>query len=210
MGLALAKPLRFAHAALLVWFGMVVILGGVLTTDAPNAPRLLMAVPAVFAFGGLFVARIRALASRTLKIRFDLLLVPLLVVLGALVLRVNYQTYFVEYAARAPGTVFINMAREMRENGAGYEMYLLGAPHLYTNHGVLRFMARDAEKVDCLELDDCFSLPLGDKGVIFFIVPQRLEELEIIRARYPQGEYGEAYDNYGRLLYVTYRLPAES
>ena len=210
MGLALAEPFRFAHAALLVWFWMVVILGGVLTTDAPNAPRLLMAVPAVFAFGGLFVARIRALASRTLKLSFDLLLVPLLVVLGALVLRVNYETYFVKYAARAPGTVFINMAREMRENGAEYEMYLLGAPHLYTNHGVLRFIAPDAKKVDCLELDDCLSLLPGDKGVIFFLVPQRLEELETIRARYPQGEYGEAYDAYDRLLYVTYRVPRKS
>lgn len=210
MGLALAKPFRFAHAALLVWFWIVVILGGVLTADAPNAPRLLMAVPAVFAFGGLFVARIRTLGSRTLKTRFDWLLVPLLVVLGVVVLRTNYETYFVEYATRAPGTVFIDMAREMRGNSAEYEMYLLGAPHLYTNHGVLRFIARDAEKVDCLELDDCFSLPPGGKGVIFFIVPQRLEELEIIRARYPQGEYGEAYDAYGRLLYATYRLPSQS
>ncbi len=210
MGLALAKPFRFAQAALLVWFWMVVILGGVLTNDPPNAPRLLIAVPVVFAFSGLFVARICALANRTLKIRFDSLLVPLLLVLGVVVLKVNYQMYFVEYATKAPGTGFIKMAREMRENGAEYEMYLLGAPYLYTNHGVLRFIARDAEKVDCLELDDCFSLPPGDKGVIFFIVPQRLEELEIISARYPQGEYGEAYDSYGRLLYLTYRLPPKS
>jgi len=210
MGLALAKPFRFAHAALLVWFWLVVILGGVLTIDAPNAPRLLMAVPAVFAFGGLFIARIRTLASRTLKRSVDWPFLPLLFVLGAVILRINYEMYFVEYATKAPGTVFMKMAREMRENGAEYEIYLLGAPYLYTNHGVLRFIARDAEKVDCLELDDCFSLPPGDRGAIFFIVPQRLEEVEVIRTRYPQGEYGEAYDVYGRLLYVTYRLPPKS
>ncbi len=210
MGLALAKPFRFAHAALLVWFWAVVILGGVLTTDAPNAPRLLIAVPAVFAFGGLFVTRLFSLCGRLFRPRSQILLASLLLLLGVFVFKVNYDRYFVEYVQRAPGMIFLTMAREMRQESGEYRIYLLGAPHLYSSHGVLRFIAPDAEKVDCLELDDCLSLPSGDKGVIFFIVPQRLEELEIIRARYPQGEYGEAYDTYGRLLYVTYRLPLQS
>jgi len=210
MGLALVKPFRFAHAALLVWFWMVVILGGVLTTDAPNAPRLLMAVPAVFAFGGLFVERLFSLCGRLFGPTSQILLASLLLLLGVLVFKVNYDRYFVEYAQKAPGMIFLTMAREMRRESKEHEIYLLGAPYLYSSHGVLRFIAPDVEKVDCLELDDCFSLPPGDKGVIFFIVPQRLEELEVIRARYPQGEYGEAYDNYGRLLYVTYRVPRKS
>ena len=210
MGVALAKPFRFAHAALLVWFWMVVILGGVLTTDAPNAPRLLMAVPAVFAFGGLFVERLFSLCGRLFGPTSQILLASLLLLLGVLVFKVNYDRYFVEYAQKAPGMIFLTMARDMRRESKEHGIYLLGAPYLYSSHGVLRFIARDAEKVDCLELDDGFSLPPGDKGVIFFIVPQRLEELEVIRARYPQGEYGEAYDNYGRLLYVTYRVPRKS
>jgi len=210
MGLALAQPFRFAPAALLVWFWMVMILGGVLTTDAPNAPRLLMAVPAVFAFGGLFVARLFSLCGRLFRPRSQILLASFLLLLGVLVFKANYDIYFVEYAQKAPGMIFLTMAREMRQESREYQIYLLGAPHLYSSHGVLRFIAPDVEKVDCLELDDCFSLPPGDKRVIFFIVPQRLEELKVIRARYPQGEYGEAYDNYGRLLYVTYRLPPQS
>jgi len=210
MGVALAKPFRFAHAALLVWFWMVVILGGVLTTDAPNAPRLLMAVPAAFAFGGLFLERLFSLCGRLFGPTSQVLLASFLLLLGVLAFRVNYDRYFEEYAQRAPGMIFLTMAREMRRESKEHEIYLLGAPYLYSSHGVLRFIAPHTEKVDCLELDDRFSLPPGDKGVTFFIVPQRLEELEIIRARYPQGEYGEAYDNYGRLLYVTYRLPTES
>ncbi len=210
MGVALAKPFRFAHAALLVWFWMVVILGGVLTADAPNGPRLLMAVPAVFAFGGLFVARLFSLCGRLFGPTHQILLASFLLLLGVFVFKVNYDRYFVEYVQKAPGMIFLTMAREMQRESKEYRIYLLGAPHLYSNHGVLRFIAPDAEKVDCLELDDCLSLPPGDEGVIFFIVPQRLEELEIIRVRYPQGEYREAYDNYGRLLYVTYRLHPES
>lgn len=207
MGLALAKPFRFAHAALLVWFWMVVILGGVLTTDAPNAPRLLMAVPAVFAFGGLCVACLFSLCGRLFRPTSQILLASFLLLLGVLVFKVNYDRYFVEYTQKAPGMIFQTMAREMQRESREYGIYLLGAPYLYSSHGVLRFIARDAEKIDCLQLDDCLSLPAGGKGFIFFIVPQRLEELEVIKARYPQGEYGEAYDNYGRLLYVTYRLP---
>ncbi len=210
MGVALAKPFRFAHAALLVWFWMVVILGGVLTADAPNGPRLLMAVPAVFAFGGLFVARLFSLCGRLFGPTHQILLASFLLLVGVFVFKVNYDRYFVEYVQKAPGMIFLTMAREMQRESKEYRIYLLGAPHLYSNHGVLRFIAPDAEKVDCLELDDCLSLPPGDEGVIFFIVPQRLEELEIIRVRYPQGEYREAYDNYGRLLYVTYRLHPES
>jgi len=210
MGLALAKPFRFGHAALLVWFWIALTLGGVLTNDAPNAPRLLMAVPAVFAFGGLFVARLFSLCERLFRPTSQILLASFLLLLGVFVFKVNYDRYFVEYAQKAPGMIFLTMAREMRRESRGYRIYLLGAPHLYAGHGVLRFIAPDAEKVDCLEVEDCLSLQPGDKGVIFFIVPQRLEELKIIRARYPQGEYGEAYDNYGRLLYATYRLPPES
>ena len=210
MGLALARPFRFGHAALLVWFWMVVILGGLLTADAPNAPRLLMAVPAVFAFGGLFVARLFSFCWRLSKPRLRILFASFLLLLGVFVFKVNYDRYFVEYAQKAPGMIFLTMAREMRRESGEYRIYLLGAPYLYAGHGVLRFIAPDAEKVDCLEVEDCLSLQPGDKGVIFFIVPQRLEELKIIRARYPQGEYGEAYDNYGRLLYATYRLPPES
>lgn len=210
MGLALAKPFRFGHAALLVWFWIALTLGGVLTNDAPNAPRLLMAVPAVFAFGGLFVARLFSLCERLFRPTSQILLASFLLLLGVFVFKVNYDRYFVEYAQKAPGMIFLTMAREMRRESGGYRIYLLGAPHLYAGHGVLRFIAPDAEKVDCLEVEACLSLPPGDKGVIFFIVPQRLDELKIIRARYPQGEYGEAYDNYGRLLYATYRLPPES
>jgi len=169
-----------------------------------------MAVPAAFAFGGLFLARLFSLRGRLFGPTSQILLASLLLLLGVLVFKVNYDRYFEEYAQRAPGMIFLTMAREMRRESKEYRICLLGAPYLYSSHGVLRFIAPHTEKVDCLELDNCFSLPPGDKGVIFFIVPQRLEELEIIRARYPQGEYGEAYDNYGRLLYVTYRLPAES
>jgi hypothetical protein len=188
---------------------MVVILGGVLTIDAPNAPRLLMAVPALFAFGGLFVARLFPLCQRLFGSISQIILASSFLLLGALIFKVNYDRYFVEYNQKAPGMTFLTMAREMRQESSKYGIYLLGAPHPYSNHGVLRFIAPDTEKVDCLELDDCLSLLPGGKGVILFLVPQRLEELEIIRARYPQGEYGEAYDNYDRLLYVTYRLPPQ-
>ncbi|MFQ5946859.1 MAG: ArnT family glycosyltransferase, partial [Anaerolineae bacterium] len=87
MGLALLRPFRLPEFVLLAWFWTVFVTGGMLTRDAPNAPRLLMALPAVFAFGGMFVGRGRVLLSRAVKLRFDPLLAAVLLALGALLLR---------------------------------------------------------------------------------------------------------------------------
>jgi len=207
LGVALPRARRFPEFMLLVWWGAVLILGGILTIDPPNASRLIMGVPAVFAFGGLFVARARELVSGVLRLRVDSLLIPVLIVVIGISLKMNYDTYFVEYARKAPSVGTLAMAREMKRHQADYRSYLLGAPWLYANYGVMRFVARDAERADILRVEDARDLSLSEKGALFIIVPGRLKELEALRDWYPNGTYNEMRDGLGRLQYVTYQVP---
>lgn len=208
MGVALAGARGFRQFSLLSWFWAVVIVGGVFTNDPPNAPRLLLAVPAVPVFGGVFLAQARVLLVRLLRVRLDLVLAPTLLVLAVITLRLNYDLYFVEYTQKAGNRHAVEIAREMVRWDGGYRSYLLGEPMLFVRHGVIRFIARNMEKADVLRSDPLPS-DLGGKGALFFVLPTNLDRVQEIRTEYPGGEYREFRDPLNRLIYTEYVVPGE-
>lgn len=205
MAVALTRVLRFQEFSLLVWFGTAFVIGGVLTNDAPNAPRLLLAVPAVFALAGLFAARLKTGVSAYLHLRLDAVAVAAILLLGAITLKTNYDLYFTEYATRTQGTGLLTMGRELQTWGNDYKVYFLGAPNMYAGHGTLRFVGRNAETVDAFGPQDYIPLRSGAKGSLFIILPHRLAEAPAIRDQYPGGEYKEFWDKMNRLQFVSYR-----
>jgi 4-amino-4-deoxy-L-arabinose transferase-like glycosyltransferase len=206
---ALIGARGFGEFSLLVWFWLTILVGGVLTNDAPNAPRLLMAVPAVFAFGGLFVQRVVGLAKEAMG-RYAIPLALLLAVpIIALLLRNNYQIYMT-YVPRAPGSGILRLCQQMRQEATEYKTYLFGLPHLSVNYGTVRFIARDAERVDVRGPQDYSNLDTSTKGALFIALPQRVEELEAVRELYPGGDYAMLYDEVGRPQYAYYRWPSKT
>lgn len=206
MAVALARFLRFPEFSLLVWFWAAVVIGGVLTNDAPNAPRLLLAVPAVFALAGLFAARLRGALAALLHSRLDAVALVAILLLGAVTLKTNFDLYFTEYTTRTMGTGLLMMGREMQTWEKDYKVYFLGAPNMYVGHGTLRFVGRGAEGVDAFGPQDYIPLRSGAKGSLFLILPHRLGELVGIRDLYPGGEYREFRDRMNRLQFVSYRF----
>ncbi|MGQ9586394.1 MAG: ArnT family glycosyltransferase [Anaerolineae bacterium] len=207
VGAALARIGRYHEFSALTWFVLGLVSAGIITNDSPNAPRLIVMVPSVFLLAGVFVHRAWKLLTSTLNLRLEFVGIPVLVAIGALTLSLNVETYFVDYTRRTGGMGPIAMAREMVRDAEHYDVYLMGAPLLYAEHGVIRFVARDAHARN-LDNPESLQSPLTpDKGVLVVALPHRLNELGRIEERFPGGITISGYDFLGRLLYVAYRLP---
>jgi len=135
-----------------------------------------------------------------------MVLVPTLLVLAAVTFNLNYNLYFEEYARKSADRSAVEIAREMVRRDGGYKFYLLGAPMLFVEHGVIRFIARDVEKANILR-EDPLPSDLGSKGAVFFILPTNLHRLQEILAQYPGGEYRELRDPLNRPIYTEYVVP---
>jgi 4-amino-4-deoxy-L-arabinose transferase-like glycosyltransferase len=207
LGVALTRARRYHELALLLWFGLGVISAGILTIDSPNAPRLILVVPSVYLLAGLFIHRAWKLLNSTLPLRLEWVGVPVLGAAAVLTLLVNVNTYFVDYACKAPNLAPIMVAREMSINPEQYRAFLMGAPILYVEYGVIRFVARDAH---ARNLDSPNDLPPPNsdgKGILVVALAHRVNDLKAIETRFPGGITTSYADPLGRLIYVAYRIP---
>ena len=214
LGLAIAKVRRYHEFALLVWLGLGVFLAGVVTNDAPNGPRLIVAVPAMYLIGGLFLQRLSDFTTEAWQAKGRWMVAVAISVVAACTLYLNFNTYFVEYKAIRPNVVPIYIALEMADHAAEDRVYLLGAPHLYVNYGTVRFLAVAAERYDIespaqfreLAAKHQQTLP-EHKGALIIALPNQLDNLAQIEALFPNGTRAERKDPHGNLYYLTYEIP---
>jgi hypothetical protein len=211
LGVVVAHARRFHELALLLWLGVGVLLAGVVTLDAPNGPRLIVAVPTMYLICGVFMQKAVDLAARLWPqygLRTGLGAVG---AVAAVTLLLNYNIYFVDYQQRQPNTGVVSLAEEIAAAAPDYRAYLLGAPNLFVNYGTIRFLAFATEKYD-LEAPDQLA-PLvsqagSSKGALVLALPNHLADLQQIQQQFPSGTLSEHKDAQGAVLYTTYRIPA--
>lgn len=211
LGLALTimRANRFPEMVVLVWLGLGGLLGGVITSDSPNVPRLIVIVPAVCVIGGVFVQKIaNAIVPWGKRIaRWGV--VPGAAIASA-TLSLNASDYFVRYPQVYPAPYHTKIAEAVAAGARTDRFLLMGLPVLYANHGSIRFIARGAEISDLNEPDS-----LGEelarrsdcKRTTIIAVNQRLENLANIEKLYPGGVEVVHRDRDGAILFATYRLP---
>jgi hypothetical protein len=207
MGAALARFRRFHELALLLWFWLGVLFGGVFTIDAPSGQRLLIMVTTVYLFGGLLVARAWELLRSAPLRQARWLLLPLGSSAALLLLALNVTIYFVDYAPRASNIQATVVARELSIEPARYHAYLLTDPVFYPNHGAVRFIARDVEAENLKSAADFRPPPPDGLGIVVIALEHRFQDLKSIEARVPGGSERRFQDPVGRLVYVAYRVP---
>jgi 4-amino-4-deoxy-L-arabinose transferase-like glycosyltransferase len=211
LGVLVVQWRRFPGQATLLWLGLGVLLGGVATNDAPNAPRLIVAVPAVFVVAGAAVQKLfdvlGAVWPRGLRWAAGLAVA----LLFAVTLQANYTIYFERYAQIQPYAGWSVMSRMMVEHAATHRSVMLGEPILFVEHGTIRFIAADAARANLFSVDEfpqqvALAAENG-QGVLLIALTHHLNELAAIKQQYPGGESGEYYDALDRLVFAYYRLP---
>ena len=212
LGVSAIRYRRLQELTLLVWFVCGIVLAGILTNDAPNAPRLLIVLPVAFILAGVFLQRLYEYLS-TAKVSFVRSELVIFTMILGLTLYLNVSLYFVDYARKMGRLEASTLASEVAKIRYDYQFFLLGAPRIFVENGVFRFMDRGAEfyNVDTVnDLDGLMKEHPTSKGLFFAIMPHRSEDIPWMKARYPLAEIEEHHDALDRLLYTTLKIPAST
>jgi hypothetical protein len=218
LGLAWAV-LRWRDArmgVLLIWFWLIIVVGGALTSEPPYMARLVGIIPATSIFAALplnkLAAELTALSMRvrlprlrdeTVRRASQVALGAALVALLGLLTYQNFINYYVSYPAHFLNPKSLGQAifvREMNERAArdGREppeflsAGIQGNVTVFWYHGTNRFLNRGVPGRDMYNLSH--DLPLLNKtgrDVVFMLWGNNVRYLAPIKALYPNGEVGE-------------------
>jgi DNA-binding beta-propeller fold protein YncE len=213
LGLAysLSQWRRWKYFFLNLWFWSNVVLGGILTIDAPFTPRLAGLVPVLFIFAGLALDKTREQLCQAFRPKGKRYFASVTALILLLIAYANGDAYLNRYIGKQkPMSVSTELARYIRSLGPEYRTYLLGAPHLYFGFGSIRFIAQGLEGVDVHNVAD--EVPIRgevEKEAAFILLPSHLDALSFIRHYYPNGTLEEYRDVYDKLMFASYRVSRE-
>ncbi len=200
-------------ALYLLWFGSFISLAVLsVAHEAPNARRPIGLIPLIYllvavAFTGLWQAWQRAFGAKRTR--------PLVILLTALVLFVmgaNLNTYFRVQAVDQ--AVWYAYSPEESAIGA----YLADQPQnvtiyldpQYFGHSGIRFLDG---KHDIIPLNLTRDIPLRQhpaNDILFILEPKDQLIVPLLQRLYPAGVFEAHRDRYGRVLFLSYAIPASA
>lgn len=183
--LSLLKIKSTRHFVSIVWFFTIIVLGGVLTIDAPSSQRLLAVIPVLFLFIGITAEQLLRIKSHYIKI-----LLVLLFVLNGLW---DYKIYFIDYihsqagwAQKEPAT---QIAYYLKSLGPDWKVYMLREnTWLFFNHGTIRFLNPEIKGEDVDNSLDVIPNKEPTKKNIVYIMPHGSPSLHMLKNVYPKGQ----------------------
>jgi hypothetical protein len=200
---------RLTEQVILTYLGLGLLLAGVVTSDQPNAPRLIVVVPVALVVAGIGVYRICALAPRrTMSTTVVLAMGALLI--GGYTLQANLSTFYGRYANVVLGAALGTIATEAQRRASAEQPYLLFAPVFYAENGVFRFVARDTgvRNVNSVEQLAQFEATRTDSRIgVVYILPSRTADIDALKRTYPSAIVTSRADNLGRPQFVRIELP---
>lgn len=207
-----ARLRSFPAQAVLIWLVAGVVLSGVLTNDAPNGPRLIVTVPAALVAAGVAVEFLAGLALRPRAAR-PRELAAAGAVLAVVVCWLNLRLYFTDYDRLQAG-VLPGAIGELVDDEAGTnEVLLLGAPQVWSTHGAIRFVGRDAAVIDVVAGEDIgpylAAAHRRGHGLVVAAIGPRSADLAVARRFYPGSEVEIHTDRVGRVIFSSYEIAAD-
>jgi len=193
-----------------LWFWLAVGVGWTLTENPPSSMRLVIVAPALALLVGLGLNWLTELGRRVFgggqAVWTDVALVTLVAVAF-----LNLTYYFAVYTpTRVYGNptaeVATELGRSLAQDDDGTTVYFYAPPFMYWGFGTLSFLAQNVEGIDVPMPGGGESPELElNEGARFVFLPERLGELDGVRARVSDGVETPVYSNAdGRLLYVMY------
>jgi hypothetical protein len=219
LGYATLRPFKRQHFLMLVWWWGGIILGGMLTDHPPASQRLTTtAAPALY-FVVLALEQIgltlRAMwPSNALKHARPIFGAATILILSAL----SVHFYFVDYTplltyGNYNGVAASSIAYYAHDRlGPDWRIYFFGQPRLSIGFGSIIYLNPDIEGRDILDrliAPPPIDFAAGDKNAAFIFLPERRNELDLVRRTYPNGVGEEipspiAGDPYP--LFIVYRV----
>jgi 4-amino-4-deoxy-L-arabinose transferase-like glycosyltransferase len=213
MGYTIMRIRRPAYLFLFAWFWSVIVLGGMLTTDAPASHRLVMALPAAAIFVGIGLDQVAMAAARLRLIprRIGSLLIGLAVLVAALD---GVRFYFVDYRTHNwygdhSNEVEFESIRILQQLGVDYEFVLLGRPEVTIEFPNYVFFLKEYNKMD-VPYGDTFPAAAASGKTFFVAIPSRKAELETIAQSLPGGTWLDLQRRWAsnEPLFSAYIVPA--
>lgn len=217
-------------AVLSMWFWSTVLIGGVLTIDAPYMARLVGIIPTLAVFAALPLGKIsgefiavlgqwdwRPQMRRVGQVASGVVVVSILLWLFGQ----NYSDYYFRYLVNWPFTEVTGQAYFVRqmssivtaEGRPTPKYYELGMHLIYWGHGDNRFLNHGTDGIDMVNPSQ--ELPIinnGDQDVVFEVWELNKQYLPIIKAYYPEGvqaPFNYSADGKGNYLFTSYRVTKE-
>ncbi|MCB0063836.1 MAG: glycosyltransferase family 39 protein [Caldilineaceae bacterium] len=219
LGVVLARSRRFQNFALSMWFAVGLLLAGILTTDAPNGPRLIVMIPVVYAIAGVPLQQLYGILQQLWPTVARGTVAVVLVVVGIGTFQANYTYFFDTYVQRVPNLMPTSMAHTIRAYSDDHIFYLYGAPNFFAEYGVLRFLTPESVRLNATLVEEAEEAireqanrsteETADKGIMIIALLHRLQEIDTLVSLFPGGVYEEHKSPSGQLLYASYRLSAE-
>lgn len=204
---------RRSYGLLAAWLWSTLILGAVLTLDAPFSPHLVGMLPVLALLPALSVdAGWRATAGlfgRSGKAVFAVCAAGVLT--AALV--ANVRDYLeMQVIREQPAGFFTVLARYAREVNGQYRVYLVSNPDTSLGYETVRFLAPDLDGADLRDAPLTSPvLPggssIGTKGAAFIVeaaLPDFAPRLEQLQQVYPGGRAELHRSTRGDLLFASY------
>lgn len=205
---------------MLAWWGGATIMGGALTESPPSSQRLItLAAPAIF-FVALVLVRVGQLVLQSPGLRRLQWLPRAYLAVAVLALSaISVHWYFAEFTpmylyGSYNGVVATSIGHYARDElGPDWRMYFFGPPRMYIGFGTIPYLAPDVEGEDVpepLTAPPDNKLVKPDKNAVFIFLPERRQELELVRQAFPHGQLEQVSSpvpDASEPLYILYRVP---
>ena len=207
-GFALRRWKDAGMTFVLIWLGLMAVLGSILTLDAPFWPRLVGIVPAAALLAAIALDQIFELGKKTLGPHAGVLITALLALFLMVVGYTNWNQYYLAVKDNASATALVGRyigSLPLDVTACGLlsgppltvrETYFLAWPHKLVD------IQPDAPDSD---LDTCTG-----PSLVWVISPENIDRLDTIRARWPDGivqNYDFPHNDYTLTFYLVGVVP---
>lgn len=201
------------HLLLNIWFWSGVVIGGALLLNTEiSAYRIIVVFPTITLFVAIGFTKLVDLGTRGIE---DQKQVAFLFHITFLILIAffNLRYYFLEYIPQCRYTdqntaTAAKIGEYLRNLEPEYQGYYLGLPRTHMNWAYrnLSFLSGGRRVIDIEQpLESAIGAVDPSRPKVFFIHPQRAQDLNVVRKRYPGGSSTELR-RCGRLLVTVYRV----
>ncbi len=208
IGSALRRKRDAGIVFIFIWIGLMMVLGSILTVDAPFWPRLVGIIPAGAILAALAIDQILNLriicSNKIFKKIASVLFVFLIVFIGW----VNWDKYYKSVDTNATGPVFLGRYIQQLPVDVTTCGFLVDPP---LNVREIIFLTWPRKLVDFTpdapneELEKC-----NGKSLVWILLPEDAERLEDIYQYWPEGKlikYESPYNFFTYIFYLTGEKP---